>query len=722
MRKHFNFFCFVFSVVLLFSKFSYGQVQIVDPNLRSGIEKALGKSSGEPITEDEMETLTGLEAHLLDISNVSDLTGIEYAVELKILNLAHNNITDISVLSNLTKLASLSLEGNLISDIVALSDLSELEYLNLSGNKIIDISALSNLKKLSNVNLSWNQISDLSPLSDLSITWLGLSGNQISDLSPLSEMISLGDLSVDGNQISDISALSNLTGLSVLTLRNTPISDVSALSNLLNLRDLYLNHTSISDISALSNLSRLTELHLGDTPVSDISVLSGLTNLSRLDVWDTPISDISVLSNLSNLTSLYLTDTLISDISALSDLTKLTWLRFDSTFVSDISALSNLTELTELGLKNTLVTDISALSSLTRLRNLHIQSNSISDISPLVENTGLGSGDSISINGNLLNYPSLYEYIPALQARGVQVYFDEHQKRKPTTLNKVSDDPLVVVVRDENEAVFEGVPVNFAITEGKGVIKETAATDNNGRAQAIFECNSSTGFNVISASVDGIEETLTFDVVNELGFDLALPLGVSFIHVPLEITEIDGAAKTIETIGDLYDVLGGEGVVNLLITYNTTTQRWSSYSGARDRNKLSDRIVTDELGIIASVNNPVSLRLRGVPLGVNGQSSIMLCPGLNLVGIPLNDSRITRVSDILQLEGIVGNSSTIIVYDDDGIKVVAQANDDGDIDIKGGQSFIVIAQESAQIDFEGGGWSNTIEDGLRILEDLLSNK
>ena len=698
MRKHFDFFRFVFSVILLASgTVGYGQVEIPDPNLRKAIETALDKEAGEAITKAEMETLTRLEAHERE---VSDITGIEHAVELT--------------------------------------------ELFLGGNQISDISPLQNLKKLSNVNLSWNQISDLSPLSDLSITWLHLGGNQISDVSALSKMISLGDLNVEGNQISDISALSNLTNLWGLHLHDNEISDISVVSNLLNLEALEFSHTSVTDISDLSNLIRLKELRLGntpvsdisalsgltnlsrleawDTPISDISALSGLTNLSRLEAWDTPISDISVLSNLSNLTSLHLTDTLISDISALSDLTKLTRLRFDSTFVSDISALSNLTELTELGLKNTLVTDISALSSLTRLRNLHIQHNSISDISPLVENTGLGSGDSISINGNLLNYPSLYEYIPALQARGVQVHFDEHQKRKPTTLNKVSDDPLVVVVRDENEAVFEGVPVNFAITEGKGVIKETVATDNNGRAQAIFQCNSSTGFNVISASVDGIEETLTFDVVNELGFDLALPLGVSFIHVPLEITEIDGAANTIETIGDLYDVLGGEGVVNLLITYNTTTQRWSSYSGARDRNKLSDRIVTDELGIIASVNNPVSLRLRGVPLGVNGQSSIMLCPGLNLVGIPLNDSRITRVSDILQLEGIVGNSSTIIVYDDDGIKVVAQANDDGDIDIKGGQSFIVIAQESAQIDFEGGGWSNTIEDELRILEDLLSNK
>ena len=713
----------MFSVVLLASgTVGYGQVEIVDPNLRSGIEKALGKSSGEPITEDEMETLTGLEAHLLDFSNVSDLTGIEYAVELTILNLAHNNITDISALSHLTKLASLSLDGNSISDIVALSNLSELEYLNLSGNKIADISALSNLKKLSNLRLGANQISDISALSGLSITWLILDSNQISDLSPLSEMVSLGELNVSGNQISDISALSNLTNLWWLFLHNNEISDISALSGLTNLTRLSLyRNTEVTDLSPLSKMLRLKELSIQETLVSDLSPLSGLTNLSRLEASNTPISDISVLSNLSNLTWLKLESVKISDISALSDLTQLTVLLLQSTLVSDISPVSNLTELVELNLNHTLVSDLSPVSNLTNLDILHSNYIPISNVFPVMS-TGLGPGDQVGFMDTVLDYPSIYEYIPALRERGVTVYFHDHQKRVPTTLDKVSDDPLVVVVRDESRRTFEGVPVNFAIIEGKGVIKETVATDNNGRAQAIFECNSSTGFNVISASVDGIEETLTFDVVNELGFNLALPLGVSFIHVPLAITEVDEAADTIETVGDLYDVLGGEGVVNLLITYNATTQRWSSYSGARDRNKPSDRVLTDELGIVASVNNPVSLRLRGVPLAVNGRSTIMLCPGLNLVGIPLNDSRITRVSDILQLEGIVGNGSTVIVYADGGIKVVARANDDGDIDIKGGQSFIVIVQESAQIDFEGGGWSNTTEDGLKILEDLLSNK
>ena len=697
MRKHFDFFCFVFSVVLLaFGTVGYGQVEIPDPNLRKAIETALGKEAGEAITKAEMETLTRLEAHERE---VSDITGIEHAVELK--------------------------------------------ELFLGGNQISDISPLQNLKKLSNVNLSWNQISDLSPLSDLTITWLGLAGNQISDLSPLSEMISLGDLNVEGNQISDISALSNLTNLwwlhlhdneisdisalsgltnlQRLSLDRNPISDVSSLSRLVNLEGLSFSRTEVTDLSPLSKMLRLKELWIQHTLVSDLSPLSGLTNLSRLEIWDIPISDISVLSNLSNLTWLKLESVKISDISALSDLTKLTVLWLHSTLVSDISPVSNLTELVELNLNYTLVSDLSPVSNLTNLDILHSNYIPISNVFPVMS-TGLGPGDQVGFMDTVLDYPSIYEYIPALRERGVTVYFDDHQKRVPTTLDKVSDDPLVVVVRDESRRTFEGVPVNFAITEGKGVIKETVATDKNGRAQAIFQCNSSTGFNTISVSVSGIEETLTFDVVNELGFNLALPLGVSFIHVPLAITEVDGGAKSIQTVGDLYDVLGGESVVNILITYNSNTQRWVSYTGSRDRAKPSDLVLTDGLGIIASVKTPVSLRLRGIPWGVNGHSSIMLCAGMNLVGIPLNDSRITRVSDILQLEGIIGNVSTIIVYADGEIKVVAQANDDGDIDIKGGQSFIVIVQESAQIDFEGGGWSNTTEDGLKILEDLLSNK
>ncbi len=54
-------------------------VVIPDVNLREAIEAALGKTSGAPITKAEMETLTTLEAAA---AGISDLTGLEYAINL----------------------------------------------------------------------------------------------------------------------------------------------------------------------------------------------------------------------------------------------------------------------------------------------------------------------------------------------------------------------------------------------------------------------------------------------------------------------------------------------------------------------------------------------------------------------------------------------------------------------------------------------------------------
>ncbi len=643
--------CLFLLVFVSAVNFCYGQIEIVDPNLRKAVESALGKESGDLITKAEMETLTELG---IDGWNVSDLTGIEYAINFR------------------------------------------------------------------NLQARDNSISDLSPLSKLDMVWLVIPGNKIQDVSPLSEMVSLGELNIGGNQISDISALSNLTNLWWLFIDNNPISDISALSNLTKLTRLNLNHNQITDISALSGLTRLSDLVAYNTSISDISVLSNLTNLEGLDLSGTFVSDISALSGLTKLKRLWLHLTSVSDISALSNLIKLEHLHLESTLISDVSALSNLTELTYLNLNHNQITDISALLRLTNLKELYLENNSISDISPLVENTGLESGDVIDLRGNNLSYLSLYEYIPALQSRGVEVHFDDN-KRLPTTLKKVSDDPLIVVVRDENGVAYEGVPVDFAITEGNGLIEETVFTDKNGRARAVFECNSSTGFNTISASVVGIGETLTFNVINELGFGFDVPSGINFIHIPLKITEVNGVAKTIETVGALYDEFGGNDFVNFIITYDYISKRWISYFGIQDRNKSSDRVLTDDLGLIVSLKKPVSLRLYGFPLGVGGHSLIALCPGLNLLGIPLNDSRIVRVSDIFKLEGIMDNVSIIMVYDENRIKVVTRVDDDGDISIKGGQSFMLIASKSSTIDLKGGGWSNAIEEGLRFLDELLSD-
>ena len=126
---------------------------IFDPNLRTEIERALGKTLGSPIIIDDMATLTSLEARFDDIK---DLTGLEFATNLTSLNLYYNDIKDLSPLAGLTNLTWLSLRSNDITDISSLSALTNLTSLNLVDNGITDLSPLADLTNLTWLNL-WDK-------------------------------------------------------------------------------------------------------------------------------------------------------------------------------------------------------------------------------------------------------------------------------------------------------------------------------------------------------------------------------------------------------------------------------------------------------------------------------------------------------------------------------------------------------------------------------------
>ena len=384
-------------------------VAIPDANLRAVIANKLGKASGAPISRAEMATLTVLEA---PNSNISDLTGLEFATGLTVLDLGHesvdrrwinsNEISDLSPLSGLNSLTQLNLNMNFISDVAALSGLTNLTLLRLRDNLISDVSALSNLTNLTLLNLQINLISDVAALSGMTnLTVLWLSNNTISDVAALSGLTKLTRLNLSDNIISDVVALSGMTNLQTLYLGNNLISDVSALSNLINLTYLWLSGNLISDVSPLSNLTKLTNLYLRNNSISDVTALSNLTNLTRqLSLANNLISDVAPLSNLTNLDDLWLSGNLISDISPLSKLTNLIRLSLHSNIISDIAALSGLTNLTDLTLQYNLISDVAALSGLTNLTDLRLFRNSILDVTALSSLTNL---TELHLDSNLIS-------------------------------------------------------------------------------------------------------------------------------------------------------------------------------------------------------------------------------------------------------------------------------------------------------------------------------
>ena len=267
-------------------------VSIPDANLRAVIEDSLGKARGAEITRAEMAGLILLEAPNLGIS---DLTGLEYGVNLTELNLGSNNITDISPLFNLINLRVLHLYGNGLSDWPQLQRLTGLVSLNLGYCDNLDLSVVSSLSNLTDLNLPGNGITDVSPLSNLpKLERLSLFDNRIKDVS-LTGLPNLKELDLRYNGMTDVSSLSGLANLVLLQLAFNSVSDISPLSNLTNLEALGLTQNSISDVSTLSGLTKLSGLGLGNNKITDVSALSRLTNLWSLGLENNRIVDLAPL-------------------------------------------------------------------------------------------------------------------------------------------------------------------------------------------------------------------------------------------------------------------------------------------------------------------------------------------------------------------------------------------------------------------------------------------
>ncbi|MYF98683.1 leucine-rich repeat domain-containing protein [Candidatus Poribacteria bacterium] len=172
--------------------------------------------------------------------NIVDFTGLEHAVNLKVIRLWSHPIQDFSSLirtiSGLTNLRELSLEIGGISDISPLAE-------------------LTNLKHLGEVRLNGNQISDIKPLAKLTkLHKLWLHVNQISDITSLKELTNLRELRLGYNRISEITPLASLAKLNRLWLNNNQINDVTPLAELVNLQELYLEGNQIMNRKPLFEL------------------------------------------------------------------------------------------------------------------------------------------------------------------------------------------------------------------------------------------------------------------------------------------------------------------------------------------------------------------------------------------------------------------------------------------------------------------------------------
>ena len=497
-------------------------VSIPDANLRAAIETALGKTSGAPITQAEMLTLTELSA---PGAGISDLTGLEFAAYLTYLDTQYNySIRDISSLSGLTNLKTFYLGCNRFTNLSPLSGLTNLTDLNIGGNGFTDISSLSGLTNL---------------------TRLHLGNNNITDISPLSGLINLTELGLGGNDLTDLSSLSGLTNLTRLVLLSSNITDISPLSGLINLRYLDLRHNNLTDISPLSGLSNLTShsfiLWLGNNNLTDISSLSGLSSPRFL--------------------RLHLEDNDITDISPLSGLTNLTRLDLGGNNIRDIPSLSGLTNLDELRLSFNNITDISSLSALTNLPSLDLKFNNLTDISPL---SGLTNLTDLDLRGNPLSDSSIKDHITVLESSGVKVLFDLLRKGdfdiELVFLNHVTERQKNVIqytARRWMSVVVEDLP-DYTLTQGfsgtcGGQSYEIPSGERIDDLRIYVRTSVSAAFAIGQGAPHLLRETTHLPVVGCMGIKVSLTSRLSDISLH-EIGHVLGFGTLWDEFGFIQDL------------------------------------------------------------------------------------------------------------------------------------------------------------------------
>jgi len=443
-----------------------------DANLESMVLwTALHKRQGD-IHQSDVVTLRYLDA---SGRGITDLTGLEYCINLTTLYLSDNQIKDISPFRGLTNLDWLILSNNQITDISPLGGLTKLDWLDLSNNQITNIAPLSGLTMLCGFLLANNQITDISALvSNNSLSAdsnINLIGNQLdisagsATMANIQTLIDRGvtiyydpqfvDPIITFNDAGLASAIrdalmeehyleadihqSALASLRYLDASDRGITDLTGLEYCTHLSALFLNNNLITDITPLSSCTNLRVLNLSNlkpdwitldnNQITDISPLSGLTNLDWLILDNNQITDISPLGGLTNLCNLDLSDNQITDISPLSGLTNLWYpLNLSNNQITDISPLGGLTKLNELRLSNNRITDISPLGYLSKLHRLYLDKNQVTDISSLASNYGLSAVSyyvNLSLNPLDISAGSAtMTNIQTLIDRGVTIYYD----------------------------------------------------------------------------------------------------------------------------------------------------------------------------------------------------------------------------------------------------------------------------------------------------------
>lgn len=204
--------------------------------------------------------------------NISDLTGIENFINLRILDCSGNLLTSLD-LSNNTSLTNLNCSGNPLSSL-DLSNNTSLTGLNCSRNALTSLD-LSNNPNIETLNCRRSRLSSLDLSNKASLVYVECSDNGIRSLD-VSNSVSLTTLECARNGMTSIN-LTNATNLTDLYCYANKLSSLNVGTN----TSLKVLSCNINELSSLDVSKNVSLVNLGCT-FNQLSSLDVSKNASLL--------------------------------------------------------------------------------------------------------------------------------------------------------------------------------------------------------------------------------------------------------------------------------------------------------------------------------------------------------------------------------------------------------------------------------------------------------
>lgn len=196
---------------------------------------------------------------------------------------------------------------------------------------------------------------------------------------------------------------------------------------------------------------------------------------------------------------------------------------------------------------------------------------------------------------------------------------------------------------------------------------------------------------IVVTATDAATNTATRNVSirlqNETTFTLSLHAGVNLVHVPVKV-------PTLKRASDLFRELGGTADVSVVILADQNG-KFQAFTPTVEVGSPSDLPLGEGSAAIVVMKKAKNVTFKGGLLSEN----VPLIKGINLIGV-------TRSGAVATANAIKAQSSavTLVVAEVGGaFRVVSATND---VNVTGGQGFLVNATEATTLTFKGGAWSN----------------